>query len=107
MFICLISAAIRNTSMKLGTTCVIHGLLQIPNVLRTPRISSMTKRINVIINGFHAARYFFLDACWNMDIAMNPATIESTTVASCVIPYIQSYGVNIIHLFGFSVVSVI
>ena len=101
MFICLINAAIRNKSMKLGTTCVIQGLLQIPNVLSTPISSSITKSTNAMINGLHAAMYFFFAACWNIVIAMNPATIESTTVASCVIPYIQSYGVNaIIHLFA-------
>lgn len=99
MFICLSSDAIRNTRMKLGTTWVIHGLLQMPNVRRIPRSSSTTNRTRAIINGLHAARYFFCAACWNIVIAMKPATIESTTVASCVMPYIQSYGVNaIIHL---------
>ena len=86
MFICLTSAIIRNTRIKLGTTWVSHGLLQIPNVRMMPSISSIANRINAKSNGFQAARYFFCAACWNIVRAMNPAKIDNTTVANCAIP---------------------
>ncbi len=99
MFICLSSATIRNRRMKLGTTWVSQGVLQMPKVRNIPRISSMTNSMSANRSGFQAARYFFCAAWLNMLMAMNPATIERTTVASCVMPYIQSYGVNaIVHL---------
>ncbi len=100
MLICLSSAAIRKISMKLGMTCVSHGVLQIPNTLSAPKTSSAVNNTSAMINGFHAARYLRCFALSNIVSASTPAIRLRKTVVMIAMPYTQSYGVNtIFYLF--------
>lgn len=95
MLICFSSAAIMNISMKLGITCVSHGVLQTPNILSAPNISSIANKINAIIRNFHAPSIFLCVVFSSMLTAMLPAIMLRNTFVSSAIPYTQSYGVNI------------
>jgi len=86
MLICLTSAAIRKTSMKLGMTCVSQGVLQMPNTFNAPKISSIVNSISATINGFHAHRYLRCAVFSKSVKARIPATMLRKTAVIIAIP---------------------
>lgn len=89
----------KNTSMKLGITCLSHGTFHIPNIFSAPTISSRAKNRSAIIRGLQAAMNLRCPAILNMLSAIMPAIMLRKTAVSADIPYIHSYNVSILHLF--------
>lgn len=86
MLICFSSAAIRNIRIKLGSTCVSHGVLHTPKTFSAPNTSSAVNNTSAIINGFHAPRYLRCVAFSNSDSAITPAIRLRNTVVMIAIP---------------------
>lgn len=89
-FICVISAAIKNTRMKLGITWVSQGVLQMPNIFSVPTSSSIANRMSATKRYFHAARCVRCFVVPNIVMAMNPAITLRKKTVKVVIPYTQS-----------------
>lgn len=90
----------KNISMKLGITCLSQGTYHIPNIFSAPTISSNAKNKSAIIRGLQAAMNLRCPAILNMVSAIMPAIMLRNTAVSADMPYIHSYTVSILHLFG-------
>ncbi len=88
----------KNTSMKLGMTCLSQGTSHIPNIFSAPTISVSAKKSNAMINGVHADKYFLCPAVLNIVSAIIPAIMLRKTAVSADMPYIHSYTVSILFL---------